>query len=195
MADEPESTDSKNPDSTSLKVLGSKHTTAAKPSITDIFHSEESALLRFAYGFLGRRELAEDIVQDAFLKLHHCWEDVQSPRPWLYRCVRNLSLNYLRDHKRETLTDDPAMDTHTDSTTPDDEMKKQEIIGLMRMHLSELKPEDRELIRLKYTEDLKYAQIGERTGQTVSNVGYRLHHLLKSLATSLRKDGVNTSKT
>lgn len=195
MADHSESPDTATAHVSVITQIHGSPPSGAKPSITDVFHSEESALLRFAYGFLGRRELAEDIVQDAFLKLHHSWDEVQTPRPWLYRCVRNLSLNHLRDHKRETLTEDPEVGTASTQDTPDAELKKQEVIGLMRMHLSELKPEDRELIRLKYTEDLKYAQIGERTGQTVSNVGYRLHYLLKTLAASLKKDGIETSRT
>ena len=163
-------------------------------NISQVFQTEESALLRFAFGYLGRRELAEDIVQDAFLKLHHHWDEVDHPPSWLYRCVRNLSLNHIRDRKRETLSEDPAADSTSEKDSPDNELKRQEMIGLVRMHLSELKAEDQELIHLKYHEDLKYSQIGERTGQSVGNIGYRLHYLLKKLANSLRHDGIDTSQ-
>ena len=43
---------------------------------------------------------------------------------------------------------------------------------------------------MKYFEGLKYSQISQRTGMSVGNVGYRLHHILKGLADSLRRAGV-----
>ena len=48
-----------------------------KPTFREVFEAEESPLLRFAYGFVGQRETAEDLVQDAFLKLHGHWEEVE----------------------------------------------------------------------------------------------------------------------
>ena len=56
--------------------------------------------------------------------------------------------------------------------------------------MDDLNERDRELVHLRYFEDLKYSGISERTGMTIGNVGYRLHHILKSLAESLRRVGV-----
>src|SRR4051812_38956297 len=76
------------------------------PNLAALFEAEESALLHFALGLVGRRSVAEDLVQEAFLRLHPLWTEVENPRAWLYRCLRNLALNDLRDHRRETeLTD------------------------------------------------------------------------------------------
>jgi DNA-directed RNA polymerase specialized sigma24 family protein len=43
---------------------------------------------------------------------------------------------------------------------------------------------------LKFEEDMSYRQIAEKTGLSVSNVGYVLHHAIKSLAVELKKIGV-----
>jgi RNA polymerase sigma-70 factor (ECF subfamily) len=48
------------------------------------------------------------------------------------------------------------------------------------------------LIQLKYHGSLSYDDISKRTGLSVSNVGYKLHHLLKGLADSLRRMGVES---
>ena len=69
-----------------------------------------------------------------------------------------------------------------------------EAIGLVRLLLADLPPEDRDLIRMKYQEDLKYGEISERTGLGVGNVGYKLHHLLKGLADALRHAGIEGSR-
>ncbi len=76
-----------------------------KPTLRQVFETEESPLLRYAHGLVGQRETAEDLVQDAFVKLHAHWDDVENPRAWLFRCIRNLSINHIRDHKRETPLD------------------------------------------------------------------------------------------
>ena len=164
-----------------------------KPTFREVFEAEESPLLRFAYGFVGQRETAEDLVQDAFLKLHGHWEEVEQPRAWLFRCVRNLALNHIRDHRRETELD-PEHDTPGKDDVPEEVLSRMEAVGTVQLLLAELPPEDRELIALKYGEDLKYLQISQRTGLSVSNVGYKLHHLLKGLADSLRGLGIETPK-
>lgn len=168
---------------------------AGKPSLVDVFEAEEGPLLRYAYGLVGRRAVAEDLVQDAFLRLHEHWEEVQQPRAWLFRCVRNRAYNHLRDHKRETLTDGNESAEGPEREAPDEALGRMEAAGLVHMLLGEMSDRDRELVRLKYFEDLKYAHISERTGMTVGNVGYRLHHILKSLADSLRKAGIEGARS
>ena len=54
-------------------------------------------------GLVRRRELAEELVQDAFLRLHRHWDKVEQPRAWVYRAVRNLALNSLRKSQRESV--------------------------------------------------------------------------------------------
>ena len=48
----------------------------------------------------------------------------------------------------------------------------------------------RELVRLKFDEDLSYKQISERTGLKSGHVGYLLHHALKTIATELARTGL-----
>src|ERR1043166_2939316 len=77
-----------------------------KPTLAALFEREESPLLGFAIGLVGQRAVAEEVVQEAFLRLHQLWAQVENPRAWLFRSVRNLALNHLRDHRRETPGDE-----------------------------------------------------------------------------------------
>ena len=52
---------------------------------------------------------------------------------------------------------------------------------------------DRELVQLKFFDGLKYREISERTGLSVGNVGYRLHHILKELAGKLQPLGTDVN--
>ncbi len=175
-----------------------------KPSLEAVFEAEQSPLLRYAYGLVGRREVAEDLVQDAFMRLQQHWAEVRTPRAWLFRCVRNRAYNYNRDRKRETLADLPsservegsAPDVKVERTqeSPDDVLGRLEAAGVLHVLVSELEDRDREMLRMKYVEGLSYAQISERTGMSVGNVGWRLHHVLKGLADSMRKAGVEGAR-
>lgn len=162
-------------------------------SIREIFDAEESPLLRFAYGIVGQRETAEDLVQEAFLRLHQHWQEVQQPRAWLYRSVRNLALNHLRDHRRETNLD-AAEEPNAENPVADEVLSRMETVGSLRLLLAEMSADDRKLLRMKYDGHLSYQDISERTGLSVSNVGYKLHHLLKSLAASLRSMGITSAE-
>jgi RNA polymerase sigma-70 factor (ECF subfamily) len=168
---------------------------AARPGCTDIgalFRIEESRLVRFAIGLVGQRTVAEELVQETFLRLHPIWDEVENPRAWLYRSLRNLALNHLRDRPRETeLSEETAADAEN---PPAERLGRSEAVGMVRLFLAEMSPDDRDLIRLKYHDELRYREISRRTGLSVGNVGYRLHHLLKGLAESLRHAGIEGSQ-
>ena len=63
-------------------------------------------------------------------------------------------------------------------------------IGLVRLSVETLDDRSRELIRLKFNEGLSYKEISVRTGLSVGNVGYVLHHALKEIAEELAKNGL-----
>jgi RNA polymerase sigma-70 factor (ECF subfamily) len=161
-------------------------------TLAGLFAAEESGLLRFATALTKRRTVAEELVQETFLRLHQIWDQVDNPRGWLYRSVRNLALNHLRDHSRETVLDDAAHAAEGD--LPSELLGQMEAIGMVKLLLAEMSDEDRRLIRMKYNENLKYRDISQRTGISVGNIGYRLHHLLKGLADTLRQAGIEGSR-
>jgi RNA polymerase sigma-70 factor (ECF subfamily) len=163
-----------------------------KQSLTELFAEQESGLLHYAIGLTGRRAVAEELVQETFLRLHQVWAEVENPRGWVYRTVRNLSLNHLRDHPKEgELLEDSATQ---ETSLPVEMLGRAEAVGTMRLLLAEMSAEDRDLVRLKYHDGLRYDEISKRTGLSVGNVGYRLHHVLKALADSLRRAGIEGSK-
>ncbi|MCG8449853.1 MAG: RNA polymerase sigma factor [Pirellulales bacterium] len=161
-------------------------------TLRELFDAEESSLVRYAYSLTGRRSVAEEIVQEVFLQLHAHWNDVASPRAWLFRSVRNRAYNHNRDHQREILTgkDHHSQSTNTSNETPEVLLMRREAVAEVRVILEELDEDDRQLVKLKYFENLKYSDISTQTGLSISNVGFRLHRILKELAKKLRRLGV-----
>ncbi len=165
-------------------------------SIEELFATLEGPLLGYARRLLPDSNVAEDIVQEAFMKLHAQWAGVRTPRSWLYRTVHNLALNHRRDSSKiipmTPQGDEPdgSDDLPDPGLRPDEQYARDEGAGLVRESLKKLDASSQELIRLRFTESLSYQQISERTGVSVGNVGYRLHHSLKSLAAGLARAGL-----
>jgi len=169
-------------------------------TIEELFAALESPLLGYALRYTGGFALAEDVVQEAFMKLHAQFEQVEKPRQWLYRTVHNLALNHRRasgktvslnqSQSSENENAAAAADTADPALLPDEQIIRLEGIGLVRLSLATLDDRSRELIRLKFNEELSYKEIGQRTGLKAGNVGYILHHALKTVAEELARNGV-----
>lgn len=161
-------------------------------SIESLFAAQESALLLYAQKLVHHdAETAEDIVQEAFLRLHACFHSVQQPKAWLYRTVHNLAMNHLRsDRKIVPLTERPGDESSDALPLPDEYLVRLETITQTRQCLGQLDARSRELVRLKFEEGLSYKEISARTNLSISNVGYLLHHAMKNLADALEKAGV-----
>ena len=169
-------------------------------TIEELFAALESPLLSYALRLVGELSVAEDMVQEAFMKLHAQFEKVREPRRWLYRTVHNQALNHRRQADKivplnpreggnaQTATD--VIDATDPQPLPNEQIARWEGIRLVRLSLETLDERSRELIQLKFNEDLSYKEISTRTGLKAGHVGYLLHHALKSIADELAKLGV-----
>ncbi len=162
-----------------------------------MFAALESPLLVYALRLAGERGLAEDLVQEAFMRLHVQFAEVREPRRWLYRTVHNLALNQRRKSQKLVPLEAPSSGGNATGEVlpdpqpmPDEQLARLEGIGLVRLTLESFDARSRELLRLKFTENLSYKEISSRTGLTIGNVGYQLHHLLKALGDELTRNGV-----
>src|SRR6187399_2701042 len=135
---------------------------AASPewaTIEQVFAALESPLLGYARRLVGDFALAEDIVQDAFMKLHSQFHQVRQPQAWLYRSVHNLAVDHQRRAKRIVPMpgtggeEDAAPNEATDSAPmPDEQIARWERIGLVRLVLETLDERSRTVIVLRFHE-------------------------------------------
>jgi len=169
---------------------------ASPETIEELFEALESPLLAYALRLIGERGLAEDIVQEAFMRLHSNFAEVREPRRWLYRTAHNLALNQRRaaDKIVQLAPAHSEGQAHNEAPDPqplpDEQIVRLEGIGLVRLSLQSLDERSRELLRLKFHENLSYKEIASRTGLTMGHVGYLLHHAIKTVAGELAKNGI-----
>jgi RNA polymerase sigma factor (sigma-70 family) len=181
-----------------MAVMQRDQASAAPPkaeTIEELFSALESPLLNYALRLSGELSVAEDLVQEAFMKLHAQFEQVREPRRWLYRTVHNLALNQRRAAGKiislnARVEENESSDATDPQPLPDEQIARLEGIGLVRLGLEVLDERSREVLRLKFTENLSYKEISARTGLKIGHVGYLLHHALKTMAEELSKNGV-----
>lgn len=168
----------------------------ARPeTLEELFAALESPLLAYAFRLMGVRSRAEEIVQEAFMKLHAHFDEVREPRRWIYRTVHNLALNERRSADKVLALhpvnpkDPHASDISDPQPLPDEQIARCEGIGLVRLSLDTLDERSRQLIHFKFHEELSYKEISARTGLKVGHVGYLLHHALKAVSEELAKSG------
>jgi RNA polymerase sigma-70 factor (ECF subfamily) len=167
--------------------------TPEKEPIEEVFRQCESPLLAYAMKMVQDWEQAQEIVQEAFVRLHASYNAVGLPRPWLYRTVFNLAMTHHRERKKVlpvgfSPEETPGADK-LPTPAPDERMVRMEAVAQTRACVEELDDRSQQLVRLRFEDGLSYKEMSERTGLTVTNVGYILHKSLKKLAALLKRSG------
>ena len=159
------------------------------------FEKLEKPLMIYAFQIVHDRAEAQDLVQDAFLRFLRQKEEIREPRAWLYKTLRNLCISFLRKNNRlQRSTDEDQLDfldsmNRTIESSLVSNLEKNEAIDRVKHGISLLPDELSEIIKLKFEKQKTYEEISKVTGLSPSNVGYKLHHIIKDLSQELKKEG------
>jgi RNA polymerase sigma-70 factor (ECF subfamily) len=142
------------------------------------------AIRRYAARLLSDSDTAKDIAQEVFLRLEQNQGSIAQPRAWAYRTARNLVIDRFRREKDKT--NELPSDLLAEATrfNPALLAEKKEEIEMIRKKMNGLSVRHREVLRLKFQEGLKYAEIAEVLGEPVTTVAWLIHEAI----TLLRKE-------
>lgn len=136
-----------------------------------------------AYRMTGRRDTAEELSQDVFLRAFQRlddWEGSARFSTWLYVIARNLCLD---DRKRRRPPESAeSADAPSRQPSPEDDVAGAEDARTLQSLLLALPVTQREAFVLRHIEGLDYEEIAERCGTTVNNVKVRVHRARATLA-------------
>lgn len=162
----------------------------------------ESSLFGYAHGILQNRFDAQEVVQDAMLRAHRAltrqYDESKCAtlalRPWLFKTVRNLSLNKRRSKKNDVEQpigdfDDGRIGPLMRSTSTD--LERRQELEMLRRAISLLPLEARELIVLRFMEEMSYAEIARTLGTSEASLRGKVFRSLKLLREALEKRGVS----
>ena len=137
-------------------------------------------LLRAAYSVTGRHEDAEDAVQSSLLKAMRAWQRVANQERWRQQAyVRQIVVNTCRSGWRKwgsrvAIGDVPETVNAPETDTIDDR-------ELLRQALARLPARQREVLVLRYYEDLTEAEIAKRLGCAPGTVKSSAARALRAL--------------
>jgi len=162
----------------------SKHFYDNDASFEHLFKTHYNALHAYAHMMLKDEDLAEEIVQGMFLKF---WEkrqnlQIQSIKAYLYKCVYNDSLNYLKQEKTKIKYQQFTL--HTMNTEHESAASKIELTELQKrlsIALNQLPEQCRTIFQMSRFEELKYREIAERLGLSIKTIENQMGKALKIL--------------
>jgi RNA polymerase sigma-70 factor, ECF subfamily len=168
----------------------------------------ESSLFNFAHSILQNTADAQEVVQDAMLRAHRAltrqYDEARcaalAMRPWLLRITRNLCLNCNRSKMRALeqpleqfddgrLVDDGRLGPFVRSSEADLEHKQE--MEALRGAMARVPVEARELIVLRFIEEMSYADIARTVGGTEASLRGKVFRSLKLVREALERKEIS----
>ncbi len=161
-------------------------------AFNDLVSLYEVRVFRLVFRMLGRREEAEDMVQEVFVQVFKSIDSFRGEAKlatWIYRIAVNLCKNrskYLHRRKSEAQDElEPAAErrplteargvTSGEAAPPDQLVQGYQLEQIVKFCIAELEPDFREVLVLRDVEDLTYEEIVEITGLAEGTVKSRIH--------------------
>ncbi|GEO96134.1 sigma factor [Kocuria turfanensis] len=131
---------------------------------TEIFEAERPRLLRLAVGVLADHAEAEDVVQQAWLRLHGTEAEIENPPAWLTTVTTRLCLDRL---KARTPVPAPGLGPPGTAPDPADEVVLADAVGVaLQLVLDRLSPQQRVAFVLHESFGVEFATIATILGTT-----------------------------
>ncbi len=162
-----------------------------KQAFIEAYDLYVSQIYRFVYFKVGSQEEAEDVTSMVFLK---CWNyiyegnlgDYATLKPLLYKIARNTIIDqYRKNQHRQSVSLEDVANT---SVVIDEKQNIEEEVAvnfdfqkIMEEKLPQLKDEYREVIVLRFINELSIAEISKVLGKTSGNVRVMIHRAMESL--------------
>lgn len=155
-----------------------------RASIERIFRHESARLTRFFARRTQCPSLAQDLTQDAFVRLARAQVE-GDPLPYLQRIASNLLISWSRHESRwRALVADGAFDEAAKSASPPEQLLAIEVEDVRRQYqqvIDRLPEKTRRIYLMHRLEGLTYLEISQKMELSVKSVEYHIASALKAL--------------
>ena len=158
-----------------------------------IFERFARPVLSFLYDLVGRRELAEDLTQETFVRAFqalHTLRDEAKLSTWLFGIARNVARESFRsrprDERRVELDDAQVLDLTDGQPLPDGQLLNRELNSVIHQALNKLDEDKRVVFTLKVFHQRSYDEIAEITGFSIPKLKTDLHRAKAEMRRRIR---------
>jgi RNA polymerase sigma-70 factor (ECF subfamily) len=156
----------------------------------DILNAHGAKLYTLLHRLTLRHDVADDLLQELFVKLlsSHQLSQVADPVAYAYRCAINLAMDYRRSQVRQ-----PRLDTSTDidkniEPSPLESILEREQIDRILNAVALLPELQRRAFVLRYVQEQSYQDIGAALGHTAHQARAMTHAAVRQVRISLNAD-------
>jgi RNA polymerase sigma factor (sigma-70 family) len=149
-----------------------------------LFDRYHLSLFEFLSRMTGHRDVAEDLVQEVFLrvlKYRATYRDDARFETWVFRIARNARADYYAKRSTVEPLSDEAMESPDEAPGPEGQLEQEHDSARLRSALLSLREDRRELIVLARYQGMKHEAIAELLGVDSGTVKVRIHRALKEL--------------
>ena len=170
------------------------YATGCNEAFNELLHRYDYTYIRYS---VQDEDLAEDIFQDTFIKVMTTIRQGRYSaegkfKSWISRIAHNLIIDHFRRLKtrgqeqmiEDTQSADEALFTlqlPADELSAEEQLIRHEHISELSRGLAKLSPEQREVIRLRYWEELSFKEIAEKTNVSINTALGRMRYALAHL--------------
>lgn len=143
------------------------------------------SLYRFSLSILKNNALAKDAVQEVFIKLWNSRDgniELLQPKAYLFKMVRNKSIDLLRAEDNRKQKEQFALLEDQEEHTENDKLI------IVKQLINRLPEDQREAITLRDLEGLKYEEIAQTTGSSLSKVKVLIFRGRQKIKSWIEKD-------
>jgi RNA polymerase sigma-70 factor (ECF subfamily) len=156
----------------------------------ELFQKYRRPVINFAYRFTGRKDVAEELAQEIFVK---CFRGAAGYRPgarfatWLFRIARNHCLNEVRRAEYRTRSQplDPAAEPPSAGATPEAHLRGKDLERMIDAALQALPEKQRSALILCRFHQMSYDEIAATMQTSVSSVKSLLNRARQKLVAAL----------
>ena len=168
---------------TSDEILMAAYQAGNEAAFGELFARHSGSVYGFLVRRVGDRALADDLYQEAFLRLHRARATYDSRRPfraWLFGIVHNLVTDTYRSRGRvpETVAEAPA-DRGTEVPSPERVVTARETAATLQEAIRQLSDDEATALLLARVEGLDYDEIGDVLGRSAAATKQLAYRALK----------------
>jgi len=166
--------------------------------LTDLVQRCQQRLVRYLLYLTGRREYAEDLAQETWIRMLQRGSQYNGRQPfdpWLFAIARNLAIDYLRK-KRKAVQTGSLPDDHdavlllpSSDPSPFEAAARSQDAMRLAGRLQILAPLYREALLLRFQEDMSLPEIAQVLGAPVTTVTSRIYRGLAALRSAFEEGG------
>ena len=164
----------------------------------------KSSIHSYIYFVVRNKELTEDIFQETFVKVimtikQGRYTENGKFKAWITRIAHNLVIDYFRQERNENVVSNDEVEVDLFNNiklcegTVEDRMVRRQVLADVRNLVKHLPDNQREVLEMRYYQDLSFKEIAEKTGVSINTALGRMRYAILNMRRMAEENRIELS--